>query len=92
MAKSKPRQCSTRCPTRYQKLRVRTLYEKFGDVQTKALFNTMQQSLAEVKAKTPGDTLLNAEDEVPSDTLADRLKEVQAKKVRKTLMTRQACH
>ena len=40
----------------------------------------MHQSLAEVKAKTPGDTLLDAEDEASSDTLADSIEEVQAKK------------
>ena len=52
-----------------------------GDVQTKTLFNTMHQNLAEVKAKTPGDTLLDAEVEASSDTLADSLGEVKAKKV-----------
>ena len=40
----------------------------------------MHQSLAEVKAKTPGDNLLDAEDEASSDTLADSIEEVQAKK------------
>ena len=43
--------------------------------------NTKHQSLAEVKAKTPDDTLLDAEDEASSDTLADSLGEVKAKKV-----------
>ena len=61
-------------------MRLRTFCETFGNVETKALFNTMHQSLAEVKAKTPGDTLLDAEDEASSDTLADSIEEVQAKK------------
>ena len=54
-----------------------------GDVQTKALFNTMHQSLAKVKAKKPDDTLLDAEDEASSDTLADSIEEVKTKKVGK---------
>ena len=41
----------------------------------------MHQSLAEVKAKTPDDTLLDAEDEAYSDTLADSIEEVNAKSV-----------
>ena len=41
----------------------------------------MHQSLGEVKAKTPSDTLLDAKDEAFSDTLADSLGEVKAKKV-----------
>ena len=52
-----------------------------GDVQTKALFKTMHQSLAEVKAKPPGDTLLDAKNEAFSDALAASLGEVKAKKV-----------
>ena len=43
----------------------------------------MHQSLAKVKAKTPDDTLLDAEDEASSDTLADSIEEVKAKKVGK---------
>ena len=39
--------------------------------------NTMHQSLAEVKAKTPDD----AEDEASSDTLVDSIGEAKAKKV-----------
>ena len=41
----------------------------------------MHQSLAEVKAKTPDDILLDAEHEAYSDTLADSVEEVKAKKV-----------
>ena len=41
----------------------------------------MHQSLAEVKAKTPGDTLLDAKNEAFLDALADSLAEVKAKKV-----------
>ena len=41
----------------------------------------MHQSLAEVKASTPDDTLLDAEDEASSETLADSIAEVKAKKV-----------
>ena len=52
-----------------------------GDVQTKALFNTMHQNLAKVKAKTPDDTLLDEENEASSYTLADSIGEVKAKKV-----------
>ena len=52
-----------------------------GDIQTKALFNTMHQSLANVKAKTPDDTLLDAENEASSDTPADSIAEEKAKKV-----------
>ena len=62
-------------------MRLRAFCETLGDVQTKTLFNTMHQNLAEVKAKTPGDTLLDAEVEASSDTLADSLGEVKAKKV-----------
>ena len=40
----------------------------------------MHQSLANVKAKTPDDTLLDAENEASSDTLADSIEEVKAKK------------
>ena len=43
--------------------------------------NTMHQSLAEVKAKTPDVTLLDAEDEASSDTLAHSVEEVKVKKV-----------
>ena len=52
-----------------------------GDVQKKALFNTMHHSLAKVKAKTPDDTLLDAENEASSDTMADRIEEVKENKV-----------
>ena len=52
-----------------------------SDVETMALFNTMHQSLAKVKAKTPGDTLLDAEKEASSDKLADSLGLVKANKV-----------
>ena len=62
-------------------MRLKTFCETLGDVQTKALFNTMHQSLAKVKAKTPDDTLLDAEHEASSDTLADSIAEVKAKKV-----------
>ena len=55
-----------------------------GDLHTKALFNTMHQSLAEVKAKTPDDTLVDANDEASSDTLTECLGELKAKKVGKT--------
>ena len=41
----------------------------------------MHQSLANLKAKTPNDTLLDAEHEASSDTLADCIAEVMAKKV-----------
>ena len=41
----------------------------------------MHQGLAEVKAKTPDDTLLDADDEASSDTLTDSVEEVKAKKV-----------
>ena len=41
----------------------------------------MHQSLAKVKPKTSGNTLLDAEDEASSDTVADSLKEVKANKV-----------
>ena len=41
----------------------------------------MHQSLAAVKAKTPGDTLLDWKDEAFSNTLADSLGKVKAKKV-----------
>ena len=50
-------------------------------MQTKALFNAMHQSLAKVKPKAPGNTLLDAENEASSDTLADSLEEVKANKV-----------
>ena len=43
----------------------------------------MHQNLANVKAKTPDDTLLDAEHEPSSDTLADSIAEVNAKKVGK---------
>ena len=52
-----------------------------SNVQTKALFNTLHQSLAKVMAKTPGDTLLDAEKEASSDKLANSLGEVKANKV-----------
>ena len=55
-----------------------------GDLQTKALFNTIRLSLAEVKAKTPDDTLVDANDEASSDTLTECLAELKAKKVGKT--------
>ena len=41
----------------------------------------MYQSLSEVKVKTPGDTLLNVEDEASQDTLPESLAEVKAKKI-----------
>ena len=50
-------------------------------MQTKALFNAMHQSQAKVKPKTPGSSLLDAEDEASSDTLAESLEEVKANKV-----------
>ena len=50
-------------------------------MQTKALFNAMHQSLAKVKPKTPGNTLLDAEDKASSDTLAESLGELKANQV-----------
>ena len=50
-------------------------------MQTKALFNAMHQSQAKEKPKTPGSSLLDAEDEASSDTLAESLEEVKANKV-----------
>ena len=41
----------------------------------------MHQSVAQVKAKTQGDTLLDAENEASSDTLPDSIEEINAKKV-----------
>ena len=41
----------------------------------------MHQSLAQMKAKTPGDTLLDAKNDASSVTLADSIEEVNAKKV-----------
>ena len=41
----------------------------------------MHQSPADVKAKTPNDTLVDANDEASSDTLTDSLRKVKAKKV-----------
>ena len=41
----------------------------------------MHQGPADVKAKTPDDTLVDAKDEASSDTLTDSLGEVKAKKV-----------
>ena len=55
-----------------------------GDVQIEGIFKTMHQSLAEVKAETPGDTLHDAKTEALSGTLADSLAEVKAKKVGET--------
>ena len=40
----------------------------------------MHKSLAEVKAKTPDDTLVDGNKKASLDTLADSLKEVKAKK------------
>ena len=48
-----------------------------GDVYTKAFFNTMHHSLAEVQNKTPRDTLHDVEAVAFADTLADRLTEVK---------------
>ena len=42
--------------------------------------NTMHQSLAEVKTKTPDDTLLDTQNEASSDTLADSIGELKANK------------
>ena len=44
---------------------------------TKAFFNTMHHSLAEVQNKTPRDTLHDVEAVTSADTLADRLTEVK---------------
>ena len=44
---------------------------------TKAFFNTMHHSLAEVQNKTPRDTLHDVQAEAFGDTLADRLAEVK---------------
>ena len=41
----------------------------------------MHQSPADVKTKTPNDTLLDANDEASSDTLTDSLRKVKAEKV-----------
>ena len=41
----------------------------------------MRQSLAEVKAITPDDTLVDANDEASSDTLTECLGELKAKKL-----------
>ena len=48
-----------------------------GDVYTKAFFNTMHHSLAEVQNKTPRDTLHDVQAVAFADTLADRLTEVK---------------
>ena len=50
-------------------------------MQTKALFNALHQSLAKMKPKTPGNTLLDAEDEASSDTLAVSLGQVRPTKL-----------
>ena len=44
----------------------------------------LRQSLAAVKAKTPDDALVDANNEASSDTLAECLGEFKAKKVGKT--------
>ena len=44
---------------------------------TKAFFNTMHHSLAEVQNKTPRDTLHDVEAVASAVTLADRLTEVK---------------
>ena len=46
---------------------------------TKAFFNTMHHSLAEVQNKTPRETLDDVEAVAFADTLADRLTKVRPK-------------
>ena len=49
-ARLTPRHCSSRWPTRYQRLRPTTFCDTVGDVEAVALLNTMHYSLAEIKA------------------------------------------
>ena len=49
-ARLRPRHCSRRWPTHYQRLRPTTFCETVGDVQAVALLNTIHYSLAEMKA------------------------------------------
>ena len=55
--------------------------ETVGDVEVKALVNTMHQSFTEVEDETPADTLRVVEPKVLADTLSDRVAEVKAVKV-----------
>ena len=59
--------------------------ETVGDVEVKALVNTMHQSFTEVEDETPGDTLHDVEPKALADTLNDRVAELKAEKVDETL-------
>ena len=62
--------------------------ETVGDVEVKALVNTMHQRFTEVEDETPGDTLRDVEPEALAATLADRVAEVKAEKVDETVSAR----
>ena len=54
-------------------------------MQAETLVNTMQYSLPEVQAQTTVDTLCDIDGKASVNTLAERVGEVNADKVRKTL-------
>ena len=54
-------------------------------MQAETLVNTMQYSLPEVQAQTTVDTLRDIDGKASVNTLAERVGEVNADKVRKTL-------
>ena len=54
-------------------------------MQAETLVNTMQYSLPEVQAQTTVDTLRDIDGKASVNTLAERVGEVKADKVRKTL-------
>ena len=54
-------------------------------MQAETLVNTMQYSLPEVQAQTTVDTLRDIDGKASVNTLAERVEEVNADKVRKTL-------
>ena len=54
-------------------------------MQAETLVNTIQYSLPEVKVQTTVDTLRDMDDKASVNTLAERVEEVNADKVGKTL-------
>ena len=79
-ARLKPRHCSRRFPTRLQRFRPTTFCKTVGDVQAVALLNTINYSLAEMKAETPVCTLPDVDAKASAITMADRQARVKAVK------------
>ena len=66
-------------------MRTKAFSETVGHVEAETLINTIQYSLPEVEAQTTVDTLRDMDGKASVNTVAERVGEVNAHKVGKTL-------